>query len=412
LKFSQTPFVKSWIDQFAASDRGDAADLLDAMHLVSFNAFLTGLRSLILERAGETVGPVALYAEREWKKYKGRANRLFKEQKRGKTLRAIGAGPKPITSPTTINPEIGSEGIVAWLITELCRENPDKFISHPGPDQIRSKRIRGFFLVTDFVGTGNRASNYLDAAWRVASVKSWHSGKQLIFEVIAYSSTLVGRIKVKNHPLRPRLEVVILSPSIDREFGLRASSIKSLCERYDPLEARSTESLGYGGVGALIAFAHGCPNNVPRLLYKTKKGSGWRPLFKQRVTAPSRIHFENDRSHSDDQEKLRRMGFEKLADSPWLSRLTTDGRSLVVLLSALRRGRRDDESLSYRTGLNLPELRSLIAIAATYGWIDNSRRLTRLGRGEITHQLVSKGGHGDLSEDRNLLYVPKSLRVP
>jgi hypothetical protein len=159
--FSQTPAAIEWLDQFDSTDRVEAAALLDSMLLVGMDALVDGVRSLVLARRTQIEGVIGLYAERELEIYKGKPKPLFKEMMvpGDGRIRAVGDGPKPVSSGA-YNPEVGSEGILSWLITEICRENPHKVVSHPGPDEICQKRIRGFFLVTDFLGSGKRTSTY------------------------------------------------------------------------------------------------------------------------------------------------------------------------------------------------------------------------------------------------------------
>jgi hypothetical protein len=137
------------------------------------------------------------------------ADKLFKEEKiklkekKKYRLRAYGIGPSPIKPTKAYDPQVGSEGLVAHLATELCREFPKSFFSHPGPATIRKHRIRRFMLLTDFVGSGKRVRTYIEAAWRVRSVRSWWSAgiaKGLRFEVVAYAATLGGRQNVEDHP--------------------------------------------------------------------------------------------------------------------------------------------------------------------------------------------------------------------
>jgi len=99
---------------------------------------------------------------------------------------------------------------VAQLVSEVCRAHPQQVFNHPGPDAIRKRRIRRFVLVTDFIGSGKRARTYLQAAWRVRSVRSWWSAratKGLSFEVVAYAATQSGRAVVERHPSRPEVHV-------------------------------------------------------------------------------------------------------------------------------------------------------------------------------------------------------------
>ena len=192
MKLSQSPSARTWSDQFRADQKPLAEELLDTMLLVSHDAFFDGLHDLVLERAETHDGKIGLYAEREIRKYKGVPNRLFKERLIRGSLRAFGSGPKPVQPTRTYNPDVGSEGLIAWAVTELCRQHREKFISHPGPEEICGEKICAFFLLTDFIGTGRQASAYLSAAWRIASVKSWHSGRFFRCEVISYSGTKAG----------------------------------------------------------------------------------------------------------------------------------------------------------------------------------------------------------------------------
>jgi hypothetical protein len=255
MRFSETDASVEWLNQFDAADKSDAIALLDSMLLVGMDAMIDGVRSLILDRANQIDGIVGLYVEREFKLHKGLPKPLFKEIKISmeERIRAVGEGPKPVSSAAPDNPEVGSEGILAWLVTEICRQHPDRFLSHPGPDKIREQRVRGFFLVTDFIGSGKRTSTYLTAAWRVRSVKSWYSGKQIQFEIIGYSGTQTGIRRAERHPTRPRISIVSACPTIDDSFPKDASRMKDLCGRYDPISNNSSRSLGFGSTGALCA---------------------------------------------------------------------------------------------------------------------------------------------------------------
>lgn len=294
VKLSETDAGIAWLKQFDVDDQATAANLIDTMLLVSRDEFFERLRELILERSSQVNGRIGLYAEREIRKNRGILNRLFKEN-RG---RACGTGPAPVQPTHVYAPQVGSEGLVAWLITDLCREHPHRFLNHPGPDQIRRRKAHAFFLITDFIGSGTRACNYLQAAWRVASVKSWSSLHLLLFEVVAYSATDAGHSALKAHPSHPSVSLVIPCPTIESEFdSLAVDRIRSLCIRYDPIDHKPVEALGFGGAGALIAFAHGCPNNAPRILHKksTRKSTRWKPLFPARVTASTRALFGDRR---------------------------------------------------------------------------------------------------------------------
>ncbi|MGV8664194.1 phosphoribosyltransferase-like protein, partial [Pseudomonas aeruginosa] len=65
-----------------------------------------------------------------------------------------------------------------------------------------------FVIVTEFIGSGDRARTLLDAIWNVASIRSWHSGKFIKFWVIAYSGTDIGVHNVRSHRFSPNVHIV------------------------------------------------------------------------------------------------------------------------------------------------------------------------------------------------------------
>ena len=405
-KLSETDAAVRWIKQFKVSDQALMAAMLDEMTLVTHAEFWERLRALVVASGARIDGPVGLYAEREvpWR------NKLFAEPRR-KPRRAEGPGPRPVSPRRTKGPEVGSEGIIANLITELCREDPDKFRSHPGPDEIREDRIRAFFLITDFIGSGGRARAYLEAAWRVASVKSWHSFGWLRFEVLSYSATEVGSRLVRTHGTKPSITIVLPCPTIESAFGSAADDVYDLCVRYDPVRRDREDSLGYGGVGALIAFAHGCPNNAPRILHRSCRGR-WEPLFPRRVTARSRAMFGDRRDAATLAKRLERLGEMRLATSDWLAHAGQKAREIVAVLAAARRGPRRDDTIARRTGLTIPEVRVLTAHIVGLGWMDVNRCLTDAGMGQLSAIRSYRKKRFELPNEPGNPYYPKSLRVP
>lgn len=414
MRLSLSKNATAWLGQFRADDQSDAAALLDSMVCVSHQKLIDGLRECILDQARKTAKPIGLYAEREIRKHCGQPNRLFKEEKR-KVRRAIGSGPSPVQPTRAYDPQVGSEGLIASLITELCREYRKRFINHPGPDKIRSHRIGSFVLVTDFIGTGSRVWNYLQAAWRVWSVRSWHSWHLMHFEVVAYSATELGRKRVRAHPCRPRVDLVLPCPTIRTVFAEgMAKRIRDLCGKYNPIRGQEEDPLGYGGIGALIAFAHGVPNNVPALLFREGKVNGkpWLPLFPLRITAGVRSDFADDLDKDEIAKRLERMRQVRLSRAPWLLEATTAGGKLLLLLASLGRGQRFDEALARRTGLTVPEVKDLIRKASRYGWVNQDRRLTDAGQAQIKQlKRRPRPAPEDLQEPLEP-YYPRALRVP
>jgi hypothetical protein len=137
--FLRSDTTLAWLGQFAPEDQSAAVDLLRAMALVSRDQFAACLRATVLHQVESGETPVGLYVERELRHRKGVPHRLFK-QTTGKVKRAYGAGP-PLVQPTkAYDPNVGSEGLVAQYVSELCRQYPKKYTTSPG--RIRFANMR------------------------------------------------------------------------------------------------------------------------------------------------------------------------------------------------------------------------------------------------------------------------------
>lgn len=410
MPLADTHETTTWLAQFEKSDRSAALDLIKGIAEVSYHEFMDSLTQLILARSKCADRPIGLYAEREIKAWRGIPNRLFKETK-SKPRHASGSSVQPVFPIRSYAPEVGSEGLIAQLITELCRQHPKLFINHPGPDRIRRYRIRRFFLITDLIGTGERASQYLQAAWRVRSVRSWHSLKLLKFEVLAYSAIDTGQRRVAKHACQPQVYYIQSCPTIDSTFPKAlAQRIRDLCSKYDPIDHDPVESLGYRGSAALLVFAHGAPNNSPRFLHKA--GKRWTPLFPSKVTAGFRAQFARDASVRALAARMKRIGQTRLSKSLYLIAAHPDARLLLLVLSALTRGPRFDEALSQKTRLTIPEITALIGKAQSLAWIDDRRHLTDEGHRQLDYARTWRPAQHTVVFTANEPYYPQQLRAP
>lgn len=420
--------IEAWLQQFQLGDRALAQQLLEAFLFVSRDDFVDNMRAMLIREADGIEGKVALYAERELGHYRGIPHRLFKEARR-KIRRAIGsAGPAAVKPTKAYDPSVGSEGIVAQMISELCKEYPSKFINHPGPDQIREGQARAFWVVTDLVGSGDRAWNYLEAAWLVRSVRSWRSGGFIKFAVMTYAATEAGERRISSHSSRPNVSMVQPCPTIDSMFSKStAESMKRLCSAYDPTSRDTSQdlwawrpsSLGHRNTGALMAFAHGAPNNVPLMFYKAprSKKKKWVPLFPARVSAglPKDV-FGVELSANQIKDRLVALGHPKLAHSGALQTSDIPTAKIFLVLSAVSHPQRlNDRVLAERTKLRIYELTELLKLMTSYGWIDSRRRLTDQGAGQLAHarrQLQLGTEVTPVGKEQPIVYYPKSLRRP
>ena len=250
---SAYPTARTWLDQFISADQDAAASLLNAMLLLSEEQVSAALRSRLYELASTRRGKhrrVALYAERELDGPSAFKVEPIPDASGRIRMRAVGRRGPPAVDPVRGSSRVGSEGLVAFVISQAKETWPKVFMNHPGPDLIRGKtRPAGSIgVVTDFIGSGSRVRRMLDAFWAVPSVRAWVSRGWIDFKVIAAGATAEGEANVRHHRLRPRILAQYVSPTIgtypDRE---RRRQWHALINAYGPGEGRGTGRYGFCG---------------------------------------------------------------------------------------------------------------------------------------------------------------------
>lgn len=401
---SSTDAGRSWLQNFDEIDRPIAKKLLDSLLLVNaseFNTAMVGLLTSVASGARERGEKIALYAEREVPSEKGIIQPFFAGSASG---RANGPG----IAPVVVSPEkqdVGSEGIIAALISKFRYANPDVVLSHPGPDALRSNFARKIIIVTDFIGSGGRVYEMLEAFAQVASIQSWRSYGLLSFEVISYSASEYGIQTVKQHRLKPKVKVYAACPRIEEAFrGAELASIRALCRKY-PRKARWP--MGFGETGSLIAFSHGMPNNAPAIFHSRQ--NGWLPLFMGRSTQMTELDQVADTSDhvlQQSQELLRVRDARQILNSA-AGELWT--QCMLVIL-AVQSGVRSAQKLSARTKLPIATIEKVLEIASTAGWLSPNGGLTVLGRRELRWQMRWHGAKV-VAAAEPVIYFPKQLRA-
>ena len=190
MRISDTEHGQAWLQQFRPDDVSLATTLLDNVLFTSTSEFRKWLAEEVVRQA--KVGRVALYNEREFPLF----GRFFPQLKPGRVRRAVGKKGPMLVKPPRGSPYVGSEGIVAQLVSELAKRPDVAALLTPGPDRLRPMKTRGptrrLAIVTDIIGSGTRICKMLDALWRTETIRSWHShrGVPLQILVIAYASAL------------------------------------------------------------------------------------------------------------------------------------------------------------------------------------------------------------------------------
>lgn len=409
LDLTSIPVIE-WLAQFDTSDQIAASRLLSEILMVDANTFVSDMRQKILDVSAKYDGPVALCTERSIRKRLGKPNRMFKEAQRS-PLRAFGDGPPPVPAGKPYARETGSEAVVASIITGLVRADRNKFIDHPGPDQIRIRKPDAYIIVTDFIGSGDRIIANLESVWQLKSFKSWKSLGLMKLAVIAYSGTEKGVYLAKNHASKPSIDLCQGSPTIRALPKPTRDELAELCRRYGPKSTTDDRTaLGYGDGGTLISFDHGMPNNAPLLLHQ--KRSRWRPLFPSRsaalLTKATRVATRQEKID----QALIRLREKRLSSAPRFAGIAPDEQNRILVLAALKRKPRNILAISSRTGLSVAEIEVLLADAISDGFVDAKLKPTILAFSSLIYLRSTDSPRPPLPKTNKTPYCPQSLRAP
>jgi len=403
-----------WLEQFKEADKAVAAELLKKFKFVSGGDFSADL-SHLLDTKLPAKEKCALFVERELPSVKGgepiqmyKEIEIFRGNGLPKRLRAMGAALPVVSSPRNDKQDIGSEGTVATLVSGFARRARSRFVVHPSANEARKSKIRHIVVVTDFLGSGKRVSRMLSSLWKVRSVKSWSSSKlvKVKFWVFAYSATSLGKKCVQKHRTSPNVHIVSSCPTIFNMFsGEMTESVRGLCEDYAP---KNTDGLGYGGAGALIAFAHSCPNNAPAIFHK-----GSMALFPSRDTYEFSIAMSELAQLDPILLALDSLGVKIYANAPAFIKSSNQQKQMIIFLAAIRKKHRHVESLSAVTGMHLREIAAAESCALKNRLIDGNRRLTSAAFSLLRKLNVSGTSSSPApSQIKKQCYYPSSLRVP
>lgn len=397
---------RDWLAQFDYGDQENASRLIDSLTLVSHSEFERALSALILAHAATIEGPVALYATREMDP----ARSYFDQA-------TSGAGPKTKNSQqidaVASGSDLGSEARVAAMIRNLAKTDPNKILNHPSVSEMRSAKCRDIMVIDDFIGSGKRTSNFLNALWRDRSIQSWHSLGYIRFSAVAYSATQKGLARTRRLRFRPKVEIVRNCPTYSEMPWSKAlrDALTKLCRKYAPRTSRPRMALGYGDTMAALVFEHGSPNNAPAILWAPFSDiKPWTPLFPDRTVLPAEASaFPPEIARRDPVSVLLDVGQKRLALSGALSRRGEIGATVLVVLALVAKGVRKASALGYATGLSSQDCARILERCVKWGFLTRTHRVTASGLAELKYarQITPTTPIPPKGEDD---YYPKKLR--
>ncbi|MEF3696121.1 phosphoribosyltransferase-like protein [Desulfolutivibrio sp.] len=403
---SKTDLGRNWLNSFTDfEERKVAAALIDAILLVSRDELVRSIRDqieTILNDRSDTARPIALFAEREVQKISGVPQPFFPGTESG---RATGVGVAAIGARPS-DKEVGSEGIIANIITEFARMQKKNVLSHPGPEEMRSRRISSIVIVADFIGSGKRMFEMLESFRRVRTLRSWKSYKIIDFKVVSYSASKIGLNTVCSSKLKPDVYNIVGCPTIyNTFFGKKLEEIKKICRKYSK---KYTNPFGFLNVGALIAFAHGIPNNAPQILHSTR--SGWTPLFRGRGTAMIEFSFPSEAIETVAERASRLLPMFN-ANCFLVNHVGSQWIKTMVVLAAIEGGARSASDISACTGLHLSCVDEILNNTQIAHWTDDRNVLTTLGKQELASLRRRRRRAPILPKLESKNYYPTQLRA-
>ncbi|MBN9546216.1 MAG: hypothetical protein J0I19_12135 [Alphaproteobacteria bacterium] len=406
---SQTASAIAWIKQFPFSQQQVADQLLDQILLLDDNTVSNSILALL--DGLDTEDRVALYAEREVARREIFTSELIPKGNGLFRRRATGKAP-PAVLPERGAHRVGSEGYIAFLISQAVKWKRKRFVNNPKPDQFRKVGKRGIHtiaIVTDFIGTGARIRRQLDAFWNVPSITSWHSMGLLRFKIIAAAATQPGIEFIEKHSCNPEVKTAYVVPTLlEHKPFSQAVLWRALAESYGP----TAEPLGFQDLGALVAFRYGMPNNTPKILWDSS--SRIRPFMPGPASADILIAFSEEVGGFG---SLRR-AFRAL--TLWLKDVlpgvlgSSPERAKKILFLNLLKGRWQqgrEIHLAKSMGLTVPEIIRLREEAKNNGWIGVDGRLTDSGR-NLIKAIRPDRWTKPVVKTNPLPYYPRGLRIP
>ncbi len=289
-RLSEHQLSQNWLAQFRSSeDRALAEQLINQIKLVSGRDFESGIESALDRLQVQCSATIAVYPVTP-----------------PNPENVIGYGPFSggITAGDVQSRQAGrreqhgSEGRVAHIIANLQRKhlrpNGTSVIEcTPTIKQLCSQGIRHIVLVDDVSGSGTRLVNY----WKKVVpryIKRLLSLKRFELWIVLYAMTPKSRLALTkalpNFPAFNHLITVLPDSSLVDHVP---SGVVKLCTQYAELIHMEDAAFGYRGSACPFVFEHGCPNNLPAILWASKKN--WKGLFPNRaIPSEFRPHFDSE----------------------------------------------------------------------------------------------------------------------
>jgi hypothetical protein len=402
MRASETAAGQRWLTNFTAQDQATAVLLIDSVHFVDDATVRAGLGGALHARSYEK--PAALVPIRDLADFNlgsGLSSlwpTAFEDFEPGRGL--LGAP--------------GSEALAANILRNVALRDPSFLGPASSLADLRAGRCRSIVFVEDYSGSGGQCLKYVDSWLRNKTIKSWKSYGWVKIHVLLYAASAEAYERIRADSRIASVAVVEQAPSLgyagwspDQEQAVRA-----LCVKY----ARSRSfALGYNDSGGLMVLQHTIPNNLPHVLWQTRRRGRspkpWEPFLPDRTFPPDLIDFaaEPHRPEVDYQTAAERLGGSALAAA--VARTSeSDLQSLILTLGACAGGTRHTTRIVAETGMSKAKVEHALATLHRLGMTDEQHRLTDNGWQELHRRHWKPRGSRFKLEGRSGPYYPRALR--
>ena len=215
-----------WLAQFEEEDQRIAALLVNSLQLVSRDEFETRIMELVEDTMSKEENPIALDRIRET----DNGEQYFPLASKWNKPVAIRAGH-----------EVGSEGRLANIITNLSRRHGTKCLNHPSLSILKKRRCHTIVLMDDFSGTGERVGEFIKSFYDHPTIKSWYSYKVINIHVVCYAASNQTEAVLKSTLRRTPTLHHLHRPTSGQSRWSAADfeSISWLCRKYGRLTQKT-----------------------------------------------------------------------------------------------------------------------------------------------------------------------------
>jgi hypothetical protein len=394
LRLSEHRLSQEWLAQFRPNeDRALASQLINQIKLVSGRDFESGLESALSGLQASCGDTIAVYPVTPPNPEAVVGYHPFNGGVTAGAVKARHEGRRE---------QHGSEGRVAHIITNLqrqhLRQNGTSSIEcTPTIKHLRSQGIRHIVLVDDVSGSGKRIEDY----WKQVVpryIKRLLSLKRFELWIVLYAMTPSSRKALAktlpNFPISTHLITVLPDASLIDQIPLE---VVKLCKKYAQLIDMEGAAFGYRGSACPFIFEHGCPNNLPVILWASNKH--WKGLFPNRAT-PTELRSYFDSEGTDRVcEALWKVNQPKLALSlleslDGIQKLGAEQWMLLTLLGLRLRGV-TESTLATKVLIDNQACRRLLVLAGEMGLYDIvNGGVTAIGREYVSRFRMRYGRKG------------------